>query len=109
MSYTLHITRKKDWTDSQPIIEEKEWLRVVAEDKELKMSGENTVSFKDVDKPIPLVLWTDPNAERVRVVGMYLYHGDIHINHGEKSIFEKLKQIAQKLNAKVQGDEGEVY
>lgn len=91
------------------MIEEKEWLRLVAEDKELKMSGENTVSFKDVDKPIPLVLWTDPKAERVRVVGMYLYHGDINIDHGEKSIFEKLKQIAQKLNAKVQGDEGEVY
>lgn len=93
MAYTIHITKKKNWTDEEPKISQKEW-------DTLKANGTlESVSDKSMNA------W---DARRGDVYFSF-YSGDIVCNPRKEKDIEKIKEVASLLNAKVQGDDGEIY
>jgi ribonuclease HI len=93
MGYDFHITRREDWYDKGDDISTDEWLSYVESDPELSIdetNGEYFANWKDDD-------WLDWRR------------GEIYTKNPRKKLVEKMIQIANRLSAKVQGDEGEVY
>jgi hypothetical protein len=99
MGYYLHITRKSDWWDDEgPDITSDEWLRVVDEDPELRLAGYNGAYFAIWSGPLE---YADPWLDWSR--------GQIDTKNPDPPLIRKMLQIASRLGAKVQGDDGEVY
>ncbi len=100
MSYNLHITRAKRWPDSKrhPIGAD-EWLAVVAADPELTPALNHGPCF---------VFW---NLKKEEKWGPWLnwHSGKIFAKNPEEGFVDKMVEIAKKLNATVQGDDGEYY
>ena len=100
MGYDLHITRAESHYDSAatPIVLE-EWLDWLRRDPELKLAGINgpyfTV-FANVSDP-RRSSWLD------------WMNGEIYSKFPSLRMVRKMIAIADKLKAKVQGDELEVY
>jgi hypothetical protein len=99
MSYNLHITRKKNYTDETgPDITADEWLAYVANDPELRLDPDNGPYFVQIGKwsefPQAWLDWLD---------------GQIHAKNPDPPIIVKMLQIATALDASVQGDDGEIY
>jgi hypothetical protein len=93
MGHYLHITRREDWYDKGHDISADEWLSYVESDPELSIDEINGKYFAD---------WKDD--------GWLDWHrGEIYTKNPRKKLVEKMIQIANRLDAKVQGDEGEVY
>jgi fructose-1-phosphate kinase PfkB-like protein len=105
MSYSLHITKKTNFTDNSPEITTEEWEEVINGDTSLCINKDNYIVMNG--KKIPVVTWK--NAYTNDTLAMYLYEGNIEIDHSREHHISKLKEIANKLNAKVQGDDLEVY
>jgi hypothetical protein len=99
MGYRLHITRSPDWADATDRITFEEWCRIVENDSELEPypdpSGEGGYRLKGAD------------------FDNYLYYdedcGTINIKPGLLECVRKASEIAAKLGAVVQGDNGEYY
>jgi hypothetical protein len=99
MGYDLHITRKKYWCDEEgPVISPEEWLAVVRDDPELTLSAENGPYFAN---------WSGPS--RYPDPWLDYFEGDVFAKNPDDPLIEKMVQIADRLGAKVQGDDGEVY
>ncbi|MDP1797485.1 MAG: hypothetical protein Q8K78_08395 [Planctomycetaceae bacterium] len=100
MGWEVHATRATDWINSSenPITTE-EWLRVVADDPELKIDDQNSPYFAVWSGPCsyPKGSWFD------------WHDGQIHTKNPDQAILGKLLEIAAKLGAVVQGDDGEIY
>jgi hypothetical protein len=99
MGYDLHITRKEDWSDEQgPAIGAVEWLRIVEQDPELHLETINGPYFAiwsgPSKYPDPWLDWSD---------------GNVYTKNPDQPLIRKMLQIAARLGAKVQGDDGEVY
>jgi hypothetical protein len=99
MGYDLHITHAKLHSDNDgQSITAEEWLRHVEQDPELKLAGYNGDYF---------ALWSgrssypDPWLDWSR--------GNIYSKNPDHPIIYKMVEIAKKLNAKVQDDDGEIY
>jgi len=94
MAYTLHITKKKDWTDKTPIITQEEWDSLISDGRLEKITD-------------PTMIAWDAKKEDVY---FSFYNGDIISNPRKEEDIEKIKEIAKTLpNTKVQGDDGELY
>jgi hypothetical protein len=99
MGYDLHITRADYWFESdQQEISVAEWLDIVREDPELEL---DTTFYphhavwkgrSKYEKP-----WFDWS------------NGAIFTKYPDEPMIEKMTQIAQRLNAKVVGDDCEIY
>ncbi len=111
--YDLHITRAKDWTESKKTpISLKEWTEFIKTDKEFRL-----VEAAETKNP------TTGEVIRLKAEGMavridpknksecyfYYHEGEISVKNPEPRIITKMKVVAQKLKAKVIGDEGEEY
>ena len=99
MGYDLHITRAEDWTDSKnfPILP-REWLAIIEKDEELKLAHKNGDYFAVWEKHLTNnKSWFD------------LADGEIYTKNPDDFSIRKMIEIAEKLNAKVQGDDSEVY
>ena len=99
MGYELHITRAEFHADNAGHeITAKEWLRYVQSDPELRLvpkRGKYFVEWSGRSKyPDPWLDW---------------FRGCISTKNPDKAIVGKMIQIAQKLGARVQGDDGEFY
>ena len=99
MGYDLHITRAEFHATNEGCeITADEWMRYVASDLELRRSlnrGEYFVTWSGRSKyPDPWLDW---------------FGGNIYTKNPDKAIVEKMLQIAQRLGARVQGDDGEFY
>ena len=98
MGYDLHITRKTDWSaDDGPSISESEWAHVVDEDAELSPDHETSCEgfvFAEWNHQGGALAW---------------HRGEILAKNPEKPLIRKMIAIAQRLNATVQGDDGELY
>jgi len=99
MGYDLHITRKKFWADQEgPPITTDEWVRYVASDPELRLDQSN-----------------DRHAVELSVESEHeepwleLFQGDVYTKNPDEPILAKMLEIGKALNAKVQGDDGEIY
>lgn len=99
MGYDLHITRKEFHADPDgPAISSDEWMNYIASDPELRPApgyGKHAVLMSVASKyPDPWLDW---------------FEGCIYTKNPDKPIVAKMIQIAQKLGARVQGDDGEFY
>jgi len=99
MGYDVHVTRKEFWADEEGSeITLDEWLAYVRNDTEIEAdtenpSLENYVFISHLDKwPI---WWSED--------------GRIYTKNPNELVTKKLLEIANALNAQVQGDDGEVY
>ena len=100
MGYELYITRKEEWCDVEgPTISPEEWLTVVQHDPEFTITG--------LHGPYPYHAdWSGPGK-----YPCWLDHrnGNLYSKNPTDEMIDKMVQIARWLDAKVQGDEGEVY
>ena len=99
MGYDLHITRADDWGDNVGHqITADEWLQLVAEDPELRLADYNGPYF---------ALWSG----RSKYPDPWLdwLAGNIYSKNPDKALVQKMLQIAIRLGARVQGDDGEFY
>ncbi|HEX8552297.1 MAG TPA: hypothetical protein VF681_12175 [Abditibacteriaceae bacterium] len=101
MSYDLHITRKKFWTDEDgPVITPEEWLAVVENDGDLRIDDAQGEPFFAVwDGPGEYQCWISYDADE----------GGLYSKEPTDEFFDKMIQIAALLGSKVQGDDGETY
>jgi len=97
--YDLHITRKNNWADKEGAkITFSEWRSYVQQDKEIQNDSRNSendfiVSVDGETFPI----WYDPRL------------GELSTKNPSDVAIEKLKRIATRLKARIQGDDGELY
>ena len=99
MGYDLHITRAEDWANNTGhTITADEWLKIVAEDSELRLAGYNGPYF---------ALWTGPS--KYPDPWLDWMDGNIYSKNPDKASVQKMLQIAAQLRARVQGDDGEIY
>lgn len=99
MGYDVHITRKKNYADEGgPDITWDEWKAYVGRDAELRLApelGKHMVAMNiKCQYPDPWLEW---------------FEGSIDTKNPDEAILAKMLQIAAALNAKVQGDDGDVY
>ena len=115
MGYEVHITRKENWFDEAPEISLADWLDVVRTDPEMRNDGyaEATVgdgSVLRVEDPSMSVWLAYPGHLRDgNMAWMWRSHGNVVTKNPDEAMLQKMAIIAQRLSAKVQGDEGEVY
>lgn len=99
MGYDLHITRADWWiANTGSEITAQEWLAIVEHDPELRLAGYNGQYF---------ALWSGPS--KYSDPWLDWSQGCIYSKSPDKALVQKMIQIAQRLQAKVQGDDGEVY
>lgn len=115
MGYELHITRREEWsdTDSEGITLE-EWLQYVVEDKELELTNgfESKIGTEITKTEIPgFCYWNAYPQELEPGYRPWLCYrdGGIDTKNPDYPTIRKMIQIATALNAKVQGDDGELY
>jgi len=98
MGYDVHITRRKDWSDTGNDITAKEWADVITSDSELALDPKNGLYFarwsgaSELDDP--WLDWAD---------------GQIYSKNADNALIKKMVAIARLLDATVQGDDGEIY
>jgi hypothetical protein len=100
MGWEVHITRADHWTESeQRPITSTEWLAIVATDSELRIDDDNVPHF---------AVWSGqfsyPDG-----AGFDWSDGCVTTKNPDRAILGKMLELAAKLGAKVQGDDGEVY
>ena len=116
MGYDVHITRREDWHDEDgPEITRAEWFHLVSRDPSLQLSREVIVENdqgEQVSLQEPtLTLWLEwPGRDEGRAESI-LWHsnGNIYAKNPDRETLRKMYLIAGVLQAKVQGDDGEVY
>lgn len=116
MGYDVHITRAAEWSESEtnPISLD-EWLAYVASDPEMRLDG-----FAEAEAPDGAVIRIESEGLSVwlawpdegRADGhAWMDHreGRIVVKNPDPAILKKMCLIAERLQAHVQGDEGEEY
>ena len=100
MGWEVHMTRADDWSDSaQRPITADEWLAVVAADPELEIDKANGPYF---------TVWSGPCSYPDG--GWFDWaNGRVSTKHPDRTILGKMLQLAARLGARVQGDDGEEY
>lgn len=112
MSYELHITRRKNWFDQENIsIDFEEWQSFVASESELQIVGFAETTLPDGNilslERKGLTKWTGhPNLQTAWLIWR---NGNISCKNPDAFLLAKMIQIASRLQARVQGDEGEFY
>ncbi len=99
MGYDLHITRADFWAENQDAyIDADEWSRLVETDDELTLDPRNGQHF---------VVWSGPGA--IEDPWFDWFEGNIHTRYPDPPTLGKMLRIAERLDARVQGDDGEIY
>src|SRR5690349_10208267 len=115
MGYDLHITRKENWSyeDQNSVnISLEEWLAYIHNpESELELSDSYWVKVPGSETESQVAPgfceWTaHPQDERP----WFAYsEGNISTKNPDEPTIKKMLSIAKEFNAKVQGDDGEVY
>ncbi len=112
MGYDVHITRKPEWSDDDgPRITESEWQAYVASDPDMVITGVTEITNPEgetIRLTQPLLTEWRGNSGRSPVWISY-FEGSLVIKNPDDECLAKMRQIASKLQARVQGDEGEFY
>ena len=117
MGYDIHITRQENWFDEDGTrqISIDEWKSILSSDNEMRLDGfaETTTANGEtirIDSK-GLSVWTKYSGNGLN--GNYAWfdysRGNIVCKNPDDEIINKMLDIAERLNAKVQGDEGEIY
>ena len=98
MGYDLHITRKEEWSEDGLNITIDEWLSMVENDPELSIDERNGPCFA-MWKPLHSCgeYWLD------------WFEGNIYTKNPDQVVICKMIEIAHLFDARVQGDDGEIY
>lgn len=113
IGYDLHVTKAVEWSQSsRHPITEAEWRAAVAADGQLRMDTVATAVNPDTHEVIQInnqlmASWTDPETKKKHY--FYYSRGQIAIKNPSESAIKKMKALASKLGARIQGDEGELY
>lgn len=103
MGYDIHITRRGHWSDEgEPEITLDEWRAVVESDPDLEALPPTR------ENPLTAIIQSPHGLDR----GARYFHyitGQIFVKNPTKSVLFKMLSIARALNARVVGDEDEVY
>ena len=103
MSYKLHITRGENFWDDDRRIDRDEWRRIVEADPDLKLYDASQAD--ELDPVYKLEIHDLDNAFYYNEIT-----GTIDVGRGYfEDVLWKVLEIAAKLSAVVQGDEGEYY
>jgi hypothetical protein len=95
MGYDIHITRRSNWADETgPAISVDEWLSIAGNDPSLRHAPESGEGFYECVDRDGWFDWDD---------------GLISSKNPNQATLDKAHELAVKLWAKVQGDDGEVY
>lgn len=111
MPYDIHITKNKNWFAPDGGIKLSEWQKLIKDDPVLeatdKIEGEtnNGGKLEFTLKNSLISKWNNKG----KIVWLVFRKGSISISHPNDEIIAKAKEIANKLGAKVQGDELEIY
>jgi hypothetical protein len=101
VGYDLYITRRKYHGDEDgPRITEAEWNALV--------EAETEMEFRDSRNPL-LATWSGKSEYPDPWFDYSARYGSIDTKNPDKPIIAKMLEMAKKLEAKVQGDDGEVY
>ncbi len=115
MGYEVHITRKKEWSDEDgPTISLDEWKAFVGSDPEMCLDGFAEAQVDGGTLRVEsegLAVWTaySEHGKNGNMAWFNFFEGDVSVKNPDPEILQKMWVIAEKLGAKVQGDEGEVY
>jgi hypothetical protein len=114
MGYELHVTRKDYWADEpRPDLDItlQEWLAYIDQDKQLELSNDYWIKVPGSETESQVApgfcKWTHhPKNDRP----YFDYSdGNISTKNPDDDTIQKMIEISAKLNAHVQGDDGEIY
>lgn len=115
MGYEVHITKKDMYFDEDgEVITLESWKEYVKQDQEMRLDGfaetntpDGTLRIEDES----LAVWTEWSKHQIDGGMAWIHHfnGCITTKNPDNEMLKKLYQIAQYFEAKVQGDEGEIY
>lgn len=116
MGYDVHITRRGNWFDKNGSgIGIDEWKALVLSDPDMRLEGHasGVVGGGSILRMESegLAGWT-AYAEAASSKNMVWFHfrrGNVIVKNPDGASLVKMWQLARKLDAKVQGDECEVY
>ena len=117
MWYDIHIKRKDNWFDEDDANEIKldEWTAYIMSDSEMRLDNQAN-STNDIGEGIQyenngLAVWTSYSKNGFD--GNYAWFdfraGNVTVKNADEEIRNKMVDIARRLGAKVQGDDGETY
>jgi hypothetical protein len=109
MAYSLHIHRGADWSDHEHDITLADWRALCEADPTLDLTGVATAQNPRTGEEIAIrsegmARWDGPIT-----AWFNLDRGRITFNGTDEAIIAKACEIAERLGARVQGDEGEFY
>ena len=117
MGYNIHITRQEEWYDEVPelCITMEEWVTYVTNDPDMRLDNHAFVKttggedFGVISEG--LSVWT--KYSRNGIGGGYAWfsyeEGNIDVKNPDDEILGKMYEIADKLGARLIGDDGEQY
>ena len=119
MGYDLHITRKKNWDGFEdehgPQISVDEWIALVRADAEMRLDGFCEVRLPEgkvfrVDHP-SIAVWRawSHHGGHGDMAWFHHHHDNVAVKNPDREIRRKMWRLAERLGAKVQGDDGEYY
>ena len=117
MGYDLHITRQENWFDDDRgrQITLEEWKQYVASDNEMRLDNYAEATTTDGEtiwtacEGLSVWLGYSENGRDGNYAWFNYSRGNIDVKNPDDEIIKKMLQIAAKLNAIVQGDDGEIY
>ncbi len=116
MGYDLHILRREDYDDFEKDsnISLQEWLAYVDTDSELELTNGYQVKIPGTQEKTQNVPgfcnWHGHPFKSLDVAPWFDFRrGSISTKYPDDHTIKKMLQIADKLNAKVLGDDGEIY
>ncbi len=116
MGYELHIVRRQDWDnyEEDSNISLDEWLAYVQEDNELELTYGYQIKIPGVENSFQNVPgfcnWTGHSTKVADDKPWFDYgHGMISAKYPDDETIKKMLAIANRLNGRVQGDDGEFY
>ena len=106
MGYNLHIVRTENWFDSESDpVTKSDVDRVIASDESLAWSTTDYVDMSDESGAVTryyMICWNGAPA-------FWWCRSEITCKNPNESQIVKLHEIARALDAKLVGDEGELY
>ena len=116
MGYDIHITRQNNWFEDNQNqkISLNEWKYLLAGDTEMRLDNFAEAATSAGTLRIEregLAVWTKYSGDGLNGNHAWFYYnnGNIIVKNPDNEIISKMLDLAKRLNAKVQGDEGEIY
>jgi hypothetical protein len=117
MGYDIHITRRENWYDEDISnqISLQEWKDYIESDAEMRLDNFAEARLQSGEilrvESEGLTVWTtysgdDNNSNHA---WFDFRDGNIVVKNPDEEIMRKMLSIADKLNAKMQGEHGEIY